>query len=203
LQSPYLYHIDPRIELIRDFISADVCEHFVSIGESKLIRSKVMNDEGGSKYADARTSQHCWIPLSHDRTVTKVAESICSLVELPLENAESFQLVRYRVNQEYRPHYDAFDTDNVAGKEAFKNGGQRLVTAILYLNEVEEGGNTNFPNLGFEVEPSLGGLLIFRNCLESGLTRHPKSLHGGMPVLKGEKWITNLWFRKDKFIKNS
>lgn len=201
MKSPYIYHIDPRIELVRDFLDKDSCQHFIGTATSKLQRSKVMNNDGGAKVADSRTSEHCWINLYEDSLIEKVARQICALAKQPIENAESFQLVHYGVGQEYKPHYDTFDLDNVAGREAYQAGGQRLVTAILYLNDVEQGGKTNFPKIGIEVEPDRGGLLIFHNCFEDTADRHPKSLHGGMPVLEGEKWITNLWFRERAFTK--
>ena len=200
MKTPYLYHIDPRIELIRDFIDDDTCELFVRNGKSKLERSQVMDKKGGAKVTDSRTSEHCWIKLGEDAAIEKVAHEICELAKMPIENAESFQLVRYGVGQEYKPHFDTFELDSVSGKQAQKRGGQRVVTAILYLNEVQQGGKTNFPNIGIEVKPQKGSLLIFHNCREGTDSRHPKSLHGGMPVLKGEKWITNLWFRERPFV---
>ncbi len=199
MKTPYIYHLDPHIQFIRDFISNEVCDHFVAIADSKLKRSKVMNNDGGAKFADSRTSQHCWVDLSEDDLIKGVAQSVSDLIDMPLENAENFQLVRYQVGQEYRAHYDTFDLDTVAGKHAYDRAGQRIFTAILYLNEVEQGGNTNFPNIGIEVEPNKGSLLTFENCIQGSTERHPKSLHGGMPVIKGEKWITNLWFREQAF----
>ena len=200
MKTPYIYHIDPRIELISDFIDHDTCEHFIRIATTKLHRSRVMDEEqGGSKVTDARTSEHCWIKVDEDSVVSEVAQKIATLTHQPLKNAENYQLVHYGIGQEYKPHYDTFDLNGIAGQKAHERGGQRLVTAILYLNEVTQGGNTNFPKIGLEVEPVKGSLLIFHNCLNDTATRHPKSLHGGMPVLAGEKWIVNLWFRESVF----
>ena len=75
-------------------------------------------------------------------------------------------------------------------------GGQRMVTCLLYLNDVEEGGGTPFPNLDMEIRAKKGRMVLFHNCHEGSTVRHPDSLHGGMPVLKGEKWACNLWFRE-------
>jgi len=198
-KNSYLYHYDPHIELLKDFLDEDDCNHFIRIATSKLKRSEVMNDEGGKKVDDRRTSEHCWISTHRDKTTKRVAKAISAAVNLPLQNAESFQLVHYGIDQEYQPHYDTFDSSNLAGKEALKKGGQRLTTALLYLNDVATGGNTIFPKLSFEVPPKRGSLLVFQNCLPDSSERHPKSLHGGMPVLEGQKWVANLWFRETEF----
>ena len=71
-----------------------------------------------------------------------------------------------------------------------------MVTCLLYLSDVEEGGGTSFPNLDMEIRDKKGRLALFHNCHEGGTVRHLDSLHGGMPVLKREKWACNFWFRE-------
>lgn len=77
-----------------------------------------------------------------------------------------------------------------------KYGGQRLLTALVYLNDVEEGGGTNFPKKNIVVKPTIGSMLVFNNCIGNTNQKDMNSLHGGMPVIKGEKWAFNLWFRE-------
>ena len=77
-----------------------------------------------------------------------------------------------------------------------------MVTVLAYLNDVEEGGGTDFPELGVTVKAKRGDVVVFHNTLsETPAPKHPKihqkSLHAGMPVLKGEKWMVNLWFREN------
>lgn len=71
-----------------------------------------------------------------------------------------------------------------------------MVTCLLYLNDVAEGGGTAFPNLDMEIRPKKGRMLLFHNCHQGSTVIHPDSLHGGLPVLKGEKWACNFWFRE-------
>jgi prolyl 4-hydroxylase len=78
-------------------------------------------------------------------------------------------------------------------------GGQRMVTCLLYLDEPEEGGGTSFPNLDMEVIARKGRMLLFHNCHPSSIIRHPDSLHVGMPVLSGENWACNFWFREREY----
>ena len=94
--------------------------------------------------------------------------------------------------------YSDYETDD--GKTNWEPGGQRMITVIAYLNDVEEGGGTSFPKLEVTIPAKKGNVVVFHNALESISTTHPKvnprSLHAGMPVIKGEKWMTNLWFRE-------
>jgi prolyl 4-hydroxylase len=118
-------------------------------------------------------------------------------VGLPLRNAESFQVIHYGPTQEYRAHFDAWEHGTERGNRCMAKYGQRLVTCLVYLNTVEDGGATGFPKLGVEVRPEPGKLVIFHNCHAGTVTRHPHSLHGGLPVIAGEKWAANLWFREN------
>ena len=77
-----------------------------------------------------------------------------------------------------------------------QRGGQRLVTALRYLYDVEGGGCTRFTNLQLDVQPVKGSLLLFHNCERGSSKRHSDGLHAGMPVTAGEKWAANLWFRQ-------
>jgi len=121
------------------------------------------------------------------------------VVGIGLEYAESLQVVHYAETQEYAPHYDAWDAGTERGQRCMAKGGQRMVTCLLYLNEPEEGGGTSFPNLDMEVRARKGRMLLFHNCHPNSVIRHPDSLHGGMPVLSGEKWACNFWFREREY----
>lgn len=105
----------------------------------------------------------------------------------PLENSEYLQLTKYNVGQEYVAHYDHFNL------EGYKNTTKvdRIATALLYLNDGFEGGETFFPTLNIKVFPRQGDILYFE---------YPPDLanlciHAGLPVLKGEKRIVSLWIR--------
>jgi len=186
---------DPRIEVIDNYISIDDCNHLITKGEARLKRALVSSNEGGKKSA-GRTGSNCWIPFEDDLKLHSICNSISEYVQIPLEHCENLQLIHYKSDQEYRPHFDAFDLKSERGKRCTKKGGQRITTALIYLNEVNQGGGTIFPKLDIIVEPKIGRIVIFDNTIGSNLMPHPLSLHGGLPVTEGEKWAVNLWFRK-------
>lgn len=165
-------------------------------------RSLVMGqDKDRLVMSEVRTSSSTWVPYDYNKGVLGLAQRISDLVGIPLERAEPFQVVSYGPNQQYQPHYDVFRHGHMTDEKAMENGGQRLVTAILYMNDVYEGGETVFPKLGFKVPAKKARLAVFHNCLPGTNLGNPLSLHGGLPVPKGAepKYLANLWFRERTF----
>ena len=105
-------------------------------------------------------------------------------------------MVHYEEQQQYRKHWDAYDRRTERGAKMMRSHGNRVLTALVYLAEPEEGGETTMVNLGLKIAPKLGRLLIFHNTHLGSSTRHPDSNHAAMPVRRGEKWAMNLWFRE-------
>ena len=186
---------DPLVCVVDDFLTPDECAHFRQLGEGRLKRAKVA---GGptADVSDVRTNFNCWIEHRETLKTRTVSSKIAKLLGMPREHAEKFQLIHYPVSTEYQPHMDTFDPFRDEGKPYFARGGQRLVTALAYLNDVEDGGATEFVEMDLQVAAKAGRLLIFYNCGEGTTTPHPKARHAGTPVLQGEKWAFNLWFRE-------
>jgi len=193
-----LLSIDPLLCVFDDFVNDEEIAHLRQAGATLLAPALVTGPEDGVP-SERRTGRNCWIPHQHDPIIAALCERIGALAGLPLLQAESLQLIHYDESQEYAPHYDAWDAETEAGKRCMKRGGQRLITCLLYLNDVPEGGGTSFPKLKLEVAARKGRMVLFHNCILGSSVRHINSLHGGMPVLNGEKWACNLWFREHKY----
>lgn len=188
-------HPEPAIWLFPDFASAKEINALRDAGRDQLQPAQVSGSAGGVLSA-GRSGSNCWVPYDQNPVIRRVAKRISLLVGIPLENAESFQLVYYGPGEEYRPHYDAWDANTERGARCMARGGQRLVTTLLYLNNVAGGGGTGFPNLRIDVDATPGSLLLFHNCPAGTALRHDDTLHAGLPVTEGEKWAANLWFRQ-------
>jgi prolyl 4-hydroxylase len=189
---------DPHVYLFDEFLSADECAHLVLLASPQLSPSLVSGGQDGV-ISEGRTSDVHWIPHAKSGITELVCNRMADLVGIPLENCESIQVIHYAEGQEYRPHYDAWELHTETGKRCLARGGQRMVTCLAYLNEVEQGGGTYFPKLDVEIMPRLGRMVLFHNCKADSTERHEKSLHGGMPLEKGEKWACNFWFRENTF----
>lgn len=194
-QSGQKVNDDPLIYVFEDFLSNEEIEALTSAAESDLQRALVSTDKSGV-VSKGRTGQNCWIKHHLTPVISQLSVRVSTLIDIPLENAESFQLIHYFETQKYSPHYDAWEAESERGKRCMAKGGQRLVTCLMYLNTVEEGGGTCFPKLDVEIRAVRGRMVVFHNCFNGTNQRHPASLHGGLPVVKGEKWACNLWFRE-------
>jgi prolyl 4-hydroxylase len=151
----------------------------------------------GDRLSDNRTNRFCWLEKKHDPVVHVVCRRIAELVEMPLTHAEKVQVVHYAPGEEFKPHFDAIRPVSVYTQERIqKMGGQRLVTALVYLNQVKAGGETYFPKLGVRQVPEPMSMLVFSNVREGRRLPDPLSEHGAAAVLEGEKWAFNLWFRE-------
>ena len=187
---------DPLVYTINNFITNDECEHMIEISKDKIEPALVSGEKEGF-ISNGRTGKNCWIKHDHDNITLNIAKKIANEVNIPLVNAESFQVIYYDKTQEYKQHYDGWLFDgSEKSKRNMKAGGQRMLTSLVYLNNVEQGGGTKFTKIDKEVNAEKGKLLIFSNVHKGTNKRHELSEHAGMPVLEGEKWAFNLWFRE-------
>jgi prolyl 4-hydroxylase len=188
------YSLDPLVGVRNNVLSPIECAYLIELAKPHVKRAGVVLDEG-YKASEGRTGSNHWLKYDEDDVVQSIGKRIADIVGLPLANAESMQIIHYGPEQEYRPHFDAFNLSLPRGQRAAKWGGQRLVTALVYLNKVEAGGATQFPKLGITLPATPGRMVIFHNTTHDISGPHPLSLHAGMPVEAGEKWAFNMWFR--------
>lgn len=186
---------DPLVYVFEDFLSEAEIQSLIAAAETNLQQALVTAAKSGV-VSQGRTGRNCWVRHHQTPVISTLSQRISTLVGIPLDHAESLQVIHYNTTQEYGPHYDAWDATTERGKRCMQRGGQRLVTCLLYLNDVAEGGSTCFPKLDMEVRAIRGRMLLFHNCSPGSNVKHEASLHGGMPVLHGEKWACNMWFRE-------
>lgn len=191
----------PGVWTLDSCVNSTEAEAICEIASDKMTKAVVSGSKSGVM-SKGRTNSVAWVKHGTNTITKSVADRVATIVGIPLDNAENFQVIRYEPGQEYRPHFDAYNAESERGQRTMKNGGQRIVTALCYLNEVESGGETHFPKLNIKVEPALGRLLIFENCKSGSNVRTELSLHAGLPVEKGIKWAFNLWFRERPIIRH-
>ena len=191
------YSKDPDIYTIHNFLTNKECKHMIKISRDQIKPALVSGDKEGY-ISEGRTGQNYWIKHDYDDITKKIGEKIAEQVGVSLENAEAYQVIYYDKTQEYRQHYDGWLFDgSEKSRRNMKYGGQRMKTALVYLNEVKAGGSTRFTKLNLEVNPEKGKLLVFDNVYSGTNKRHELSEHAGMPVIEGVKWAFNLWFREE------
>ncbi|MEP6091846.1 MAG: 2OG-Fe(II) oxygenase [Erythrobacter sp.] len=130
----------------------------------------------------------------HDSFVKEISQRIDDVLGVNSIVGEPIQGQRYALGQEFKPHNDWFYTSEKYWLGERKRGGQRSWTAMVFLNDVEQGGETHFTDIGIKVEPKTGVLLIWNNALPDG-SPNEGTIHAGTPVLKGTKYIITKWYR--------
>jgi prolyl 4-hydroxylase len=189
----------PVVALLCDVLSDEECDRLIEIGRDRVQRSSVVDPDSGSEVLiDARKSEGAFVDGSTDALVATIDRRLAEFVRQPVENGEDLHILRYGVGGEYRPHFDYFPEEQAGSKNHMQRDGQRIATLILYLNEVEQGGDTTFPAIGLTIHPRRGAALYFEYVNELGQT-DPRTLHAGTPVERGEKWIATKWIRRGRF----
>ena len=188
---------DPFVGVMFDVISEEEANYVIDTAAGQIRPAEVVLEDNIGISHD-RTNSSTWLYYEQDNKIKAIGERIAEIVGLPLETAEPMQVINYGIGEEYRHHFDAFDLGTEKGKREAKRGGQRILTALVYLNNVGAGGGTDFNKLGVTVKPKLGKMVVFHNTSKNIETPHPNSLHAGLPILEGEKWAFNIWFRQKK-----
>lgn len=188
---------NPRVVVFGSLLSDEECDELIALARPRMARSlTVATKTGGEEVNDDRTSQGMFFQRGENPLVTRIEARIARLLHWPQENGEGLQVLHYRPGAEYKPHYDYFDPAEPGTPTILRRGGQRVGTLVMYLAEPEKGGGTTFPDVHLEVFPKRGHGVFF-----SYERPHPstRTLHGGAPVLAGEKWIATKWLREHRF----
>ena len=191
---------NPDIVLIDNFLSNEECDFLISESRKKLLPSAVIDTKSGSATVHAaRISQGMFFKLGEFDLLRLIEERISNLVNMEYTHGEGMQVLHYEGGGEYKPHYDYFPPNDPGAASFLLSAGQRVCTIIMYLNNTELGGETIFPKMNFSVMPKKGSALYFSyfNQLEQ---LDSMTLHGSLPVVKGEKWIATKWMRQKKLI---
>lgn len=187
----------PRVVVFGNLLSDEECDAIIAAASPRMQRSlTVDNQSGGEAVNDDRTSNGMFFQRGELDLISRLEARIARLLNWPIENGEGLQVLHYRPGAEYKPHYDYFAPNEPGTPTILKRGGQRVGTLVMYLNEPTRGGATTFPDVGLQVVPRRGNAVFFSYDRPDPSTQ---TLHGGAPVLEGEKWIATKWLREREF----
>ena len=183
---------DLQLFIVRGFANETSCRALMERIDSKRRPSTIADDLGIPNF---RTSETCDLD-SAEPVVSGIEERISELLGVPMSYGEPLQGQRYAVGQEFKAHTDTFEPGSPDYLIHCRELGQRTWTAMLYLNEPEAGGATRFKLIGKTIQPETGKLLVWNNLLPDGQP-NPATLHQGMPVRRGTKYVLTKWFREN------
>ena len=193
------------LQVYDNVLSEDYCNEIISKTTNNLSRQRLHpTGDYDMKAEGYRTSNQYFIPFNHDLD-KKINECANKLTKINIDNFEQTSIIRYQKGQEYKPHYDHYDPKDEPTKQITKHWGNRIATALFFLNGDFEGGETVFPYLeNMMIKPKTGRCIIWLNLLKSNCfgneitNRNERSLHGGLPIINGEKFIATKWIRENK-----
>jgi prolyl 4-hydroxylase len=188
------YQLGPWVLLMEDFVSTEESERMIQAGTEIGFKRSFLSDT--KKASAGRTSANSWCQATcrTDPLVAGVTDRISMLTQIPQNNSENLQLLRYEEGQFYKTHNDYTPYE----RECIQ--GVRILTVFLYLNDVEEGGGTNFPGLDLTVESKRGRALIWPSVLDEDPNEmDPRTNHQALPVIRGRKYGANAWLHQRDF----
>jgi prolyl 4-hydroxylase len=193
-------HAHPALALLGGVVNAAEAEELIALARPRLQPSTVVDPSTGADRVEPhRTSLGMFFRLNENDFIARLDRRLSELMNSPVEHGEGLQVVYYPTGALNAPHFDFLLPSNAANRASIARSGQRVSTLIVYLNDVESGGETVFPKLGWSVVPKLGHGLYFEYVNARG-ELDDASLHAGNPVLAGVKWIVTKWMRERKFL---
>ncbi|MEW9573604.1 2OG-Fe(II) oxygenase [Rhodanobacter sp. Si-c] len=181
----------PALRVLDGLLSGEECDELIALATPRLGRALTVNATGGQQVDHRRTSVGMFFKPGELPLVAQLEQRIADLFDIPVSHGEGLQILHYLPGQEYQPHYDWFDPDQPGYATVTARGGQRIASVVIYLNTPEAGGGTAFPAVGLTVTALRGSAVYF--AYDGG---DASSLHAGLPVLRGEKWIATKWLRE-------
>lgn len=179
----------------KNFLTPEECIELITLIDAHKIRSTVLEPEGSTATASLfRTSSTTGLSPQHN-LVNSIHQRISEAVGIPMLKGEPLQGQCYEPGQYFKAHTDYFEVS--AYNQFCLSSGNRQLTFMIYLNDVEEGGETLFPNLNLSVKPERGTAISWPN-MENGMPSY-YSLHEGTEVKKGSKYVITSWWRENEY----
>ncbi len=181
----------PALRVLDGILSQSECAELIELASPRLKRAMTVDTDGKNQIDHRRTSEGMFFALGELPLIGILEKRLADLLDVPISHGEGLQILHYLPGQEYEPHFDWFDPQQPGFASITAAGGQRIASIVMYLNTPEQGGGTAFPDIGLTVTARCGSAVYF--AYEGG---DQSSLHAGLPVIKGEKWIATKWLRE-------
>ena len=184
----------PALRVLDGILTEQECTDLIALAQPRMKRALTVDSDGQQQVDHRRTSEGMFFTLNELPLIGRIEQRLADLLGVPAEHGEGLQILHYLPGQEYEPHYDWFDPEHAGFGSITAIGGQRIASVVMYLNTPEQGGGTAFPEIGLTVTARRGSAVYF--AYEGG---DRSSLHAGLPVQCGEKWIATKWLRERPF----
>ena len=193
-----VYSNTPTIVVQDSVLADDLCQYIISLAKGIGLVPNLIASNGKDIRDELRTSSGIGVDFGENEVIDDVYKSMAEMCHLPVTHAETMSIQRYRPGEEYKPHWDAYVSNEDLPLEArVEECGNRPVTIIGCLNDSDAA--TVFPHLGLGIQSMQGRVIMFGN-LDEDKEPHPLSMHMGTTPREGDKWIFTLWFREKPYM---
>lgn len=191
--------MSPRIYAVESFVPDAACAWLINAARQNLKPTRIYREDGSIGPDRTRSnSASMFSHLASDLVLQLTCRRVATATGTALENQEPCNVLRYGPGQQYLAHFDFFPPIEPGERDdpgKYLVYGQRVATALVYLNDEYVGGETSFPHLKLNFKGRRGDALIFWNVSEDGACER-NSLHAGLPIVRGEKWLLSQWIRE-------
>lgn len=187
---------EPRIAVAKRFIAPAACDWLIERARPHLQAARIYDRTSGESILDpGRTNRGAEFGSAlMDMPLAFVRARIAALANVPVSGLETSTVLHYAVGEQYAPHHDFLDVNELGYARQVEQCGQRALTVLIYLNENYEGGETVFPQLGRGFKGRRGDALVFWNISPDGAPDW-RTEHIGSAPTRGEKWLFSQWIR--------
>ena len=180
--------------VFNNLITPTEADYIIETSKKSFKESKIISGLD----SNIRKSKTTWL-YKDDPIIYNIIKRICDMNGFPIVNAEPLQVVQYEPGGYYNDHHDSCCDDDPKCTDFVQNGGQRILTVLIYLNDDFTGGATKFSTIGKEIKAPKYGGIVFRPVENDSNKCHPLALHKGMPVNSGIKYVCNIWIRESEY----
>jgi predicted 2-oxoglutarate/Fe(II)-dependent dioxygenase YbiX len=175
----------PRVWTVQNFATAEICDWIIAKARGRTRRAMV-GDAQSVRIDQKRTNSSFGMDIVESGLVALLLRfRIMGITSVSVTHMEPPNILHYAEGEEFAAHYDWIAG---AGPE-----GNRLATFLLYLNDDYDGGELAFLKTGLRHKGARGDGVFFANLLDG--KPDPLTLHAGLPVIRGEKWLLSQWIR--------
>lgn len=189
-----IYFPFTQIYTVDNFIQKEECTHLISLINGSLRPSTVSDETDSCAVSNYRTSQTSDLHYFSDPLYLSLDQKISEILGFKPFFGEIMQAQKYLPGQYYKEHWDFFCPQTKEYKVYCEWMGQRTWTGMVYLNDVEEGGETYFKYLKLKIKPKQGTLVAWNNLYQNGIP-NLKTMHEALPPKSGDKYVITKWFR--------
>lgn len=189
-------HAAPRIAVAENFLPPELCDWLIERARPRIARARTFDGEAAARLDSGRSNSAAEFNFVEiDIVLALIRARIAAITGLPALGMENTQVLHYAVGQHFAPHYDYLDATQPRIAETIAQGGQRVATFLVYLNDDFDAAETSFLKLDWRYRGKKGDAIVFWNVDREGAA-DPATLHAGLAPTRGEKWLLSQWIRQ-------